>query len=200
LGVRDVRNVQYWPKVTHAMKRTSQAGCNACDARFRRVLHRICYSNVAHMKRASCVQHLRGMCAGYVLLRQHVTHACHTCGMRTSDAFVARVSSIHVLQMSRTSSAWEVRGTMGYIWSVLYMQCTKQPVYFKVPRVRLPKSRWRPMFLNDKFIAVAVQPSVKCNRVTPILLQDLCLVFLLKMSKSHWRLDIITQTFVPRSI
>jgi hypothetical protein len=39
--------------------------------------------------------------------------------MRTSDAFVARVSSIHVLQMSRTSSAEEARGTMGYFWSVL---------------------------------------------------------------------------------
>jgi hypothetical protein len=61
-------------KITEAKKRTSHAGCNACDARFRRVLHRICYLNVAHMKRASCV---------------------HTRGMRTSDAFVARVSSIH---------------------------------------------------------------------------------------------------------
>jgi hypothetical protein len=56
--------IQYWPKVTHSKTRTSHAGCNASDARIRRVLPRICYSNVAHMKRASCVQHLRGMCAG----------------------------------------------------------------------------------------------------------------------------------------
>jgi hypothetical protein len=56
--------IQCWPKVTHAKKRTSHAGCNAWDARFRRVLHRICYSNFAHMKRASCAQHLRGRCAG----------------------------------------------------------------------------------------------------------------------------------------
>jgi hypothetical protein len=80
---------QYWPKVTHAKKRTSHAGCNACDARFRRVLHRICYSNVAHMKRASCLQHLRGMCAGCCS-----GSMWHTRGMRTSDAFVASVSSI----------------------------------------------------------------------------------------------------------
>jgi hypothetical protein len=64
-----INSIQYWPKVTHAKKRTSHVGCNACNARFRRVLHRICYySNFAHMKRASCVQHLRGMCAGYALL------------------------------------------------------------------------------------------------------------------------------------
>jgi hypothetical protein len=63
------------------MKRASHVGCNACNARIQRVLHRICYSNVAHrfimriayyearftsicysnvahmMKRASSVQH-----------------------------------------------------------------------------------------------------------------------------------------------
>jgi hypothetical protein len=47
-----------------AKKRTSHAWCNACDAHFRRVLHRICYSNVAQMKRASCVQHTCRLCAG----------------------------------------------------------------------------------------------------------------------------------------
>jgi hypothetical protein len=95
-----LRTLQYWPKVTHAKKRSTRAGCNACDARFRRVLHRICNSKVAHMKRASCVHHLRGMCAGCCS-----GSMWHTRWMRTSDAFVARVSSIHVLQMSRTSSA-----------------------------------------------------------------------------------------------
>jgi predicted nucleic acid-binding Zn ribbon protein len=38
-------------KSTHAMKRASHVGCNACNVRIQRVLHRICYSNVAHMKR-----------------------------------------------------------------------------------------------------------------------------------------------------
>jgi hypothetical protein len=35
------------------MKRASHVGCNACNGRIQRVLHRICYSNVAHwhMKR-----------------------------------------------------------------------------------------------------------------------------------------------------
>jgi predicted nucleic acid-binding Zn ribbon protein len=42
----------YWPKVTHDMKRASHVGCNACNARIQLVLHRICYSNVAHVKRA----------------------------------------------------------------------------------------------------------------------------------------------------
>jgi hypothetical protein len=46
-------------KSTHAMKRASHVGCNACNARIQRVLHHICYSNVAHMKRASSVQHSR---------------------------------------------------------------------------------------------------------------------------------------------
>jgi hypothetical protein len=45
-------------------RQTSHAGCNACDARFRRVLHRICFSNVAHMKPAvMCVSDTRVGCA-----------------------------------------------------------------------------------------------------------------------------------------
>jgi hypothetical protein len=72
----------------YAKKRTSHAGCNACDAHFRRVLQRICYSNVAHVKRASCVQHLRVMCAGCCS-----GSMWHTRGMRTSDEFVARAVS-----------------------------------------------------------------------------------------------------------
>jgi hypothetical protein len=77
------------------MKGTSHARCNAVDVRFRRVLHRICYSNAEHA-RIMCTTSewdVRGM-----LVRQYVTYACHTGGMRTSDAFVARVSSILVFQ------------------------------------------------------------------------------------------------------
>jgi hypothetical protein len=58
-------DIQYWPKVTHAMKRASPVGCNACNARIQRVLHgvlhRIYYSTVAYMKRASSVQHPRSI-------------------------------------------------------------------------------------------------------------------------------------------
>jgi hypothetical protein len=74
--------IQFWPKVTHAKKRTSHAGCNACDSRFLRVLHRICYSNVAHTKRASCVQHLRGICAGCCSAHAwdaHFWRVCRAC-------------------------------------------------------------------------------------------------------------------------
>jgi hypothetical protein len=41
------------------MERASHVGCNAYDARIQRVIHRICYSNVANMKHASSVQHTR---------------------------------------------------------------------------------------------------------------------------------------------
>jgi hypothetical protein len=86
---------QYWPKVTHAKKRTSHAGCNACDARFTSHLLLEC-----QMKRASCVQHLRGMCVGYCsgsMWHMRVT--------RVGCALLKRLSRVcHVLQMSRTSS------------------------------------------------------------------------------------------------
>jgi hypothetical protein len=88
--------IQYCPKVTIAMKRTSHAGCNACDAHFRRVLHRICYSNVADMKRASWVQHLRGICSGSMW---------HTREMRTSDAFVVHSCIADVAHFQRVGSA-----------------------------------------------------------------------------------------------
>jgi hypothetical protein len=86
------RVVQYWPKVTHAMKHASHVGCNACNARVQRVLHRICYSNVAHMKRvlhcicysnvahmkrASSVQHPRNI---------RTTFAQHSHNIRTTSA------------------------------------------------------------------------------------------------------------------
>jgi hypothetical protein len=45
------------PESVMLMKRASHVGYNACNARIQHVLHRICYSNVAHMKRASSVQH-----------------------------------------------------------------------------------------------------------------------------------------------
>jgi hypothetical protein len=52
-------SIQYWPKVTHAKnKRTSHPGCNACDTRFRRVLHHICYSNVARLICTTYAWHL----------------------------------------------------------------------------------------------------------------------------------------------
>jgi hypothetical protein len=92
---RIVSRLHCRPKVIHAKKRTSHAGCNACDARFRRVFHRICYSNVAHLNRVSCVQHLRGMCAGCCSGSMWHTRVCHTRGMRTSDALVARVSFMY---------------------------------------------------------------------------------------------------------
>jgi hypothetical protein len=53
--------LQYWPKVTRAVKRASHVGCEACNARIQRVLHRICYPNVAQMKRASSVHHPRNI-------------------------------------------------------------------------------------------------------------------------------------------
>jgi hypothetical protein len=53
--------IQYWPNVTHAMKRAPHVGCNACNARIQCVLHRICYSNVGHMKRASYAWHMHGI-------------------------------------------------------------------------------------------------------------------------------------------
>jgi hypothetical protein len=59
----DVMNLQYWPKVTHTMKRASY---NAFATRMSR------------MKRASSVQHTRDICAGFT---QHSLH----------DAFVTRL-------------------------------------------------------------------------------------------------------------
>jgi hypothetical protein len=47
--------------VTHAMKRASHVGCNACNARIQRVLLRICYSNVAQFKCASSVHDPRNI-------------------------------------------------------------------------------------------------------------------------------------------
>jgi hypothetical protein len=86
------------------MKRASHVGSNACNARIQRVLHRICYSNVAHMKRASSVQHPRNIRTTFA---QHMRdiRAVITAFDALHDAFVARVSSFHVLHMSRTSSA-----------------------------------------------------------------------------------------------
>jgi hypothetical protein len=70
--------IQYWPKVTHAKKRTSHAGCNARDARFRRVLHRICYSNVAHHVYNICVGCAR-YCSGSMwhAWDAHFWRVCH---------------------------------------------------------------------------------------------------------------------------
>jgi hypothetical protein len=56
--------IQYWPKVTHAMKRASHVGCNACNARIQRVLHRPFAIWMSRMNRASSVQHMRDICAG----------------------------------------------------------------------------------------------------------------------------------------
>jgi hypothetical protein len=88
----------YWPKVW----------------RFRRVLHRICYCNVAHMKRASCVQHLRGMCAG---------SAPASCDTRVGCALLTRVCRPLMSCRCRALLARRkyIRGTMGYFWSVYCM-------------------------------------------------------------------------------
>jgi hypothetical protein len=110
-------------KVTHAMKRASHVGCNACNARIQRVLHRICYTRMlriwsayyiafaTRMSRIWSAPHLYNI---RVTFAQHshnnshnicVTFAHHNCICHAlHDVFVARVSSIHVLQMSRTSS------------------------------------------------------------------------------------------------
>jgi hypothetical protein len=79
------------PKVTHAKNRTSHAGCNACDA----LSGAFYIAFVTRMSRIMCTKSARD--ARGMLLRQHVT--------RVGCALLTRVSSIHVLQMSRTSSA-----------------------------------------------------------------------------------------------
>jgi hypothetical protein len=157
--------IQYWPKVTHAKKRTSQAECNACDARFRCVLHvagrepvqtgnpvpvsagspgggttvrqpsflvqrpadpgswGVCpdlwscaRGNIQETGKLLRMDERRwrtGLSASSILLLLLLLLLLH----RICYSNFARVSSIHVLQMSRTSS--EVRGIMRYFWSVL---------------------------------------------------------------------------------
>jgi hypothetical protein len=64
-------------------------------------------SRIARIMCTPSAWDVRGM-----LLRQHVTHECHTRGMRTSD--VACVSSIRI-----ADCVGIVRGTISYFWSVL---------------------------------------------------------------------------------
>jgi hypothetical protein len=79
----------------------SHVVCNACNARIQRILHRICHSNVAHMKRASSVPHPSNI---------RTTSAWHS---RVITAFDTRFMTLLLrvcrpfmsLQMSRTSSA-----------------------------------------------------------------------------------------------
>jgi hypothetical protein len=75
------------------MKRASHVGCNACDARIQRVLHRICNSNIAHMKRASSVQHTRDICAKHSR-GIHVTFAKHSHNIRNSTLWGIHVTSL----------------------------------------------------------------------------------------------------------
>jgi hypothetical protein len=58
--------------------RASHVGCNACNARIQRILHRICYSNVAHSKRGSSV---------YI----RIAFAQHSHNIRTISAWHSRV-------------------------------------------------------------------------------------------------------------
>jgi hypothetical protein len=91
-----VCNVQYWPKVTHAMKRASHVECNACNARIQRVLHRICYTRMSRIWSAFCIALLHECRASSVHFC--VTFAHHNCIWHAlHDVFVARVSSIHIL-------------------------------------------------------------------------------------------------------
>jgi hypothetical protein len=70
----------------------------------------LCNSYEARIMCTTSTWDVRGM-----LLRQHVTHVWDAHFWRVCRVCVA---SIRVLQMSRTSSAYSVHGTMGSFWSV----------------------------------------------------------------------------------
>jgi hypothetical protein len=89
----------YWPKVTHA-------GNNVCDARFTSHLLLECRAYEARIMCTTYAWDVRGM-----LLRQHVTHACHAPGMRTS--LLTRLSRVwrpfiaDAAYFYRVGSAWD---------------------------------------------------------------------------------------------
>jgi hypothetical protein len=82
------------------MKCASHVGCNACNAFY--------IAFATRMSRIWSAPHLYNIRVTFALHSHNicVTFARHNCIWHAlHDAFVARVSSIHVLQMSRTSSA-----------------------------------------------------------------------------------------------
>jgi hypothetical protein len=127
--------LQYWPKVTHAMKRASHVGCNACNARIHRVLHRIWHSNVAHMKRASSVQHpgnihiifrfmtrLLRLCRPFMYCRCLALLACRKCagpwvtfGQYCNE--ISRSGKAYILLGSQWTVRCSVEPNSRFAWS-----------------------------------------------------------------------------------
>jgi hypothetical protein len=81
------------------MKRVSHVGCNACNARIQRVLHRIFYSNVAHMKHVLSIQHTRDI---------RTTSAQQSRGIheRTTTAKNMGILKYHLTSLISYESCW----------------------------------------------------------------------------------------------
>jgi hypothetical protein len=140
-------NIQYWPKVTHAMKRASHVGCNAFKARIQRVLHRICYSNVAHMKRASSVQHPLVKISCQFMSHDRELVVCH------GKSIAIRIFLAKLLKIWPEQCGWEWRGYIQYMPYLVSWRHRRYSTINAVPRqsfvIHSNGGWWQSMCLSE---------------------------------------------------